>query len=127
MAQLGGGRGGVAAYAADVTVPASDEYTTAGAQWSVMVASQASIQCKVVSTDAGDSDVVAFHFIGRGQDTVNYPTVASFVVNVTTSGNATARQEAVVNVMPYAYLKVLKIVNGNGNDVTANAEVAYTN
>ena len=51
MAQLGGGKGGLVAYAADVTVPATDEYTTAGAEWNIYVASQATIQCKVVSED----------------------------------------------------------------------------
>jgi len=117
--------GGVASYADDVTVPGSDSYTTVGAEASVLRAEQSTITCKVVSTDAGDSDVVAFHFLGRGEDQ-SWPTIASWIVNVPTAGNDTAIKEAVVNVSPYVRIKLLKIVNGNSNAVTANASVGYT-
>lgn len=116
---------GSKAYATDVTVPASDSYTTAGAESKVLQASQVSLLCKVVSTDAGDSDLVAFHFIAHGEG-VGYPTIADWVVNVPTAGNTTATKGVTVNVEPYTHMRVLKIVNGNANDVTANVEVSFT-
>jgi len=117
--------GGVASYDDDVTVTGSGSYTTAGADVSVLRAEQSTITCKVVSTDAGDSDVVSFHFIGRGEDQA-WPTIASWIVNVPTAGDATAIKETVVNVSPYVRIKLLKITNGNSNDVTANSSVGYT-
>lgn len=117
--------GGVASYDDDVTVTGSGSYTTAGAEVSVLRADQVTVTSKVVSTDAGDEGTVAFHYIGRGEEQP-WPTIASFIVNVPTDGDGTAIKEAAVNVAPYVRIRLLKIVNGNTNDVTANASVGFT-
>ena len=116
---------GAKAYATDVTVPAADSYTTVGAESKILQAMQVNLLCSVESTDVADEELVAFHFIAHGEG-VGYPTVADWIVNVQAVGDALTSKGVTVNVEPYTHMRVLKIVNGNANDVTANVEVSFT-
>ncbi len=130
MAQLGGGRGGLLAWPEPKTVDANGslvaEDDSKAANWGVFVATQAVVQLCVKGSDSGDSGLVAFHLGGRGQDTRDFPTVADIVLNVRVDGTDKVIRQAILNVMPYAQLTVLKVVNSNSNAVAVNAELAFT-